>query len=149
MLFHAEEENSRDEYVVKRASDIQLHNFGTFCNKSAPNRSASCPNAISAPRYTSFAARRSSGSGSATFDSLVATPLAGLYSIVRMPFLLAFVAAKIAVLETSWHRNVHRFLMSLSEGLVLTGELGDEQRSIKAAIALADRACKLRSSSPF
>jgi len=89
----------------------------------------------------------SSESMDASFDSFVATPRAGLYSRVRTPFLRPLLAAKMGVRETSWHRKVQRFLTSLSEGLVRTGESGAEQMSMKAAMAFAERAWRSTSSS--
>lgn len=66
-----------------------------------------------------------------------------------MPFCDDLLLAKMGVLETSWQRNVQRFLTSLSEGLERTVEPGEEQMSMKAAMDLADRAWRSTSSSVY
>jgi hypothetical protein len=66
-----------------------------------------------------------------------------------MPALLSLVEAKMGVREVSAQRKVQRFLTSLSEGLMRSVEVGEEQMSIKAAMAWAERACKSTLSSVY
>lgn len=93
--------DSPEAQIESNASDMQLHSFGTRSNMFRPNRLASCASANSAPRYTRRAVMTSSDSGGASFGSLVASPRAGLYAMVKMPFVLLLLDANIAVRDTS------------------------------------------------
>lgn len=82
----------------------------------------------------------SSESTTGPFGSFPANPRAGLNSRVRMPLSAPLAEEKMGVLLVSWQRKVHKFFTSLSEGLVRMVEEGEEQMSMKAAMAEAERA---------